>query len=186
MPRELKQDTLADICQKIRDAGIPDLADHIEAAWKRQMSQSWHHLEIEELIARHEKEVAELKNQTGNAAELRAAFGEIIEKIDAWRTDGTMEHWQYSQLFDIADAALAIPLRQCDGGMSFAEAIEHFKKGRLIRRAGDRVWCWLGKSGRSYYGLKRDYPLHFKDSWLTREILSDDWEVQEEGEGDGV
>ena len=36
-------------------------ADRIEAAWKREKSQSWHHREMEELILRHEKEVAELK-----------------------------------------------------------------------------------------------------------------------------
>ena len=71
--------------------------------------------------------------------------------------------------------------------MSFAEAIEHYKKGCLIRRAGDHLWCWLGKSGRGYYGLKRDCPLQFRDTWSTRDILSDDWEVQEEGgAGNGV
>ena len=36
-------------------------AERIKEAWKRQMSQSWHHREMEELVARHEKEVAELK-----------------------------------------------------------------------------------------------------------------------------
>lgn len=42
-------------------------ADRIKEAWKRQMSQSWHHREMEELVARHEKEVAELKsNLNGN------------------------------------------------------------------------------------------------------------------------
>ena len=50
----------------------------------------------------------------GNQQKMREAFDEIIEKIDAWRTDGTMEHWQYSQLFDIADYALSAPARQCD------------------------------------------------------------------------
>ena len=69
--------------------------------------------------------------------------------------------------------------------LSFAEAMEHFKKGRLIRRAGDRLWYWLGKkSGSIYYGFKRDCPLLFKDTWLTSEIFSEDWEVQEEGGAD--
>lgn len=36
-------------------------AGRIKAAWERQCSQSWHHREMEELILRHEKEVAELK-----------------------------------------------------------------------------------------------------------------------------
>lgn len=46
----------------------------------------------------------------------REALSEIIDTIDKWRTDGVMEHWQYSQLFDIADAALAEPLRNCEVG----------------------------------------------------------------------
>ena len=61
----------------------------------------------------------------GNQQKMREAVEEIIEKIDAWRTDGTMEHWQYSQLFDIADAALALPLRQCDVGTA-EEQVDKF------------------------------------------------------------
>lgn len=41
------------------------------------------------------------------SSKLREALSEIIDTINKWRTDGVMEHWQYSQLFDIADAALA-------------------------------------------------------------------------------
>lgn len=40
---------------------LRDFANRIEAAWKREKSQSWHHREMEELILQHEKEVAELK-----------------------------------------------------------------------------------------------------------------------------
>lgn len=36
-------------------------AERIKEAWKRQMSQSWHHREMEELVMRHAREVAELK-----------------------------------------------------------------------------------------------------------------------------
>ena len=50
----------------------------------------------------------------GNAAAMREALDDILELIDKWRTDNMMEHWQYSQLFDIADAALAAPPRNCD------------------------------------------------------------------------
>lgn len=48
------------------------------------------------------------------SSKLREALSEIIDLIDKWRNDGVMEHWQYSQLFDIADNALAEPLRNCD------------------------------------------------------------------------
>lgn len=44
----------------------------------------------------------------------RSALEEIQEKISTWCNDGTLEYWQYSQLWDIADAALAAPARNCD------------------------------------------------------------------------
>lgn len=50
----------------------------------------------------------------GNAAAMREALDDVLEKIDRWRTDGVMEHWQYSQLFDIAESALSAPARNCD------------------------------------------------------------------------
>ena len=46
----------------------------------------------------------------------REALSEILDLIDKWRNDGVMEHWQYSQLFDVADKALAEPLRNCEVG----------------------------------------------------------------------
>lgn len=49
-----------------------------------------------------------------NNAACRNALEEILEKIDKWRTDNVMEHWQYSQLFDIANWAIAEPPRNCD------------------------------------------------------------------------
>lgn len=63
--------------------------------------------------------------------------------------------------------------------MTFVEAIEHLKKGELIRRRGTTLWCWLGKSGRCYYGMKRDCPLQFRDSWLNSDVFADDWEIKE-------
>lgn len=51
-----------------------------------------------------------------NNAACREALDEILETINKWRTDNVMEHWQYSQLWDIADAALAEPPRNCDVG----------------------------------------------------------------------
>ena len=54
--------------------------------------------------------------EANNMAAMREALEDVLEKIDRWRTDGVMEHWQYSQLFDIANAALSAPPRQCDVG----------------------------------------------------------------------
>ena len=67
--------------------------------------------------------------------------------------------------------------------MTFAEAIEHMKRGALIREKGSPLWSWRGTSGRCYYGLKRDHPLQFRDSFLCSEVFGDDdWEVKEESE----
>ena len=64
--------------------------------------------------------------EVGNAAKLREALDDIIELINKWRTDNVMEHWQYSQLFDIADAALAAPPRNCDRFKTKEEAATAF------------------------------------------------------------
>ncbi len=69
--------------------------------------------------------------------------------------------------------------------MTFAEAIEHLKRGALIRRKGMTLWCWLGKSGRCYYGMKRDYPLQFRDAWVNSDVFADDWEIKAEGNEEG-
>jgi hypothetical protein len=45
--------------------------------------------------------------QHGNSVKMSAALEAIIDTIDKWRADGSMEHWQYSNLFDIANDALA-------------------------------------------------------------------------------
>lgn len=66
--------------------------------------------------------------------------------------------------------------------MTFAEALECIKSGSLVRRKGSTLWCWRGKSGRCYYGLKRDCPLQFRDSWICADVFADDWEVKNESE----
>lgn len=53
-------------------------------------------------------------------SKMREALEEIIDTINEWRANGEMmEHWQYSELFDIADTALSTlsaPPRNCDIG----------------------------------------------------------------------
>lgn len=61
------------------------------------------------------------------SSKLREALSEIIDTIDKWRTNGAMEHWQYSQLYDIADAALAEPVLNCEVG-SAEEQYNRFDK----------------------------------------------------------
>ena len=57
----------------------------------------------------------------------KAAFEAIIDKIDEWHANGEMEHWQYSELFDIADTALASPQRNCDVGTVKEQLYRHEK-----------------------------------------------------------
>ena len=58
----------------------------------------------------------------------RNALEEILEKIDKWRTDNVMEHWQYSQIFDIANWAIAEPARNCDRYATHDKAAEAFTR----------------------------------------------------------
>ena len=60
--------------------------------------------------------------ETGNVKAILDALNEIKDTIDEWRTNGEMEHWQYSKLFDITDAALATPPRNCDVGTAEEQA----------------------------------------------------------------
>lgn len=61
-----------------------------------------------------------------NNAACRNALEEILEKINEWDTGGILEHWQYSQLFDIADHALAEPPRNCERFKTKEEAATAF------------------------------------------------------------
>ena len=128
------EETVADIVAMLRanargerfdNFSFTSLADRIEAAWKREKSQSWHHREMEELILRHEKEVAELKNQTGNAAAIRKALEGInrintiglkrllVELVEADIFDGGLINKTIS-IVEKARAALSDPPRNCD------------------------------------------------------------------------
>lgn len=42
-----------------------------------------------------------------DCAKLREVLGNAMDIIDAWRTESSMEHFQYSQLFDLLNSALA-------------------------------------------------------------------------------
>ena len=78
----------------------------------------------------------------------REALSEILQLIDKWRTDGVLEHWQYSQLFDIADKALALPLSNCDVGTDEEQEVRfnHFC-GSHMRCCGCPLWDLQGDCG---------------------------------------
>ena len=136
MPRELKQEMYEDIAAISafirRNAFIygTDLADRLDAAWKRQMSQSWHHREMEELIARHEREVAELKKRIGNAAAMRTAIVDInvaahsIITLIAKGGEVLNIEQVMQQIIHITDSALSAPARNCDKYATADEALK--------------------------------------------------------------
>ena len=70
---------------------------------------------------------------------MREALNAIKDTLDEWRTNGEMmEHWQYSELFGIANAALSAPLRNCDVGTvkEQAERFDEFCYNHRSREKG--------------------------------------------------
>lgn len=103
---------------------IQKFADELDEAWKRQMSQSWHHREMAELVAKHEKEVAELKRErdlnmpVGNAAAWRKALEDIRNlayEVQDMNSEGDVKtSMPTAWVIDIVSAALAKTARNCD------------------------------------------------------------------------
>lgn len=108
--------------------GVSTLLAHyarrIEAAWKRQMSQSWHNREMEELIAKHEKEIAELKKQTGNAAAMRDALSDACYAMFNFLKTQSGGYEEMAIALDKAKAALSEPARNCD--VEYADQVEMY------------------------------------------------------------
>ena len=77
-------------------------------------------------------------NRLNNAAKMREALNAIKDTLDEWRTNGEMmEHWQYSELFGIANAALSAPPRNCDVGTAEEQGARHSKWCRKYGIDGD-------------------------------------------------
>lgn len=97
-----------------------------------------------------------------------------------------------AEAYEDAKAALAAPsetigndAKMREGCITFAEAIEHLRRGAMIREKGTTLWTWRGIKGQCYYGLKRNHPLHFRDAFLCAEVFGDgEWEVKNEAKGD--
>ena len=93
------------------------LADRIETAVMyqfREVAKMIPHEEVAVSKMETTTSTSEKSSQVWNAAEMREALNEIKDTIDEWRTNDEMDHWQYSKLFDITDAALSAPPRNCD------------------------------------------------------------------------
>jgi hypothetical protein len=104
-----EQETIADIAQKIRDAGFDELSDRLEAAHKRELSKN---------VSKNGADFGQL----GDAAKLREAL-EKIRAIAKTFMDATQmrrvtdsARIDVGDIKDLADAALAAPPRNCDVG----------------------------------------------------------------------
>ena len=123
---ETREAVLADVrahCKLLKDAGfdgdaydIRVLVERLDAAWK---------LELESVTKR---------NGLGNAAKLREALDELIDYLNSLRTPDEIEHYVYSNLFDICDAALAAPPRNCDRFATADEAREAWWQEEILPR----------------------------------------------------
>lgn len=85
-------------------------------------------------IALPDRRYAQNPESLSNTAKMREALEEIVDAINEARTEGRIEHWEYSNLFDIADAALAAPPRNCDKFMTADEAREAWWQEEVLPR----------------------------------------------------
>ena len=95
---------------------------------------------VDDIVKRVRSEATtEKSSAVGNAAAMREALNAIKDTLDEWRTNGEMmEHWQYSELFGIANAALSAPPRNCDVGTAEeqAERFDEFCYNHRSREKG--------------------------------------------------
>lgn len=135
-------------------------ADRIEAAWKREKSQSWHHREIEELVLRHEKELADARMSSGNAAAMREALESCLDFI--MRIDRAFNPFMQNLLEDAiakAKAALSKPPRNCDTIQSkprrncdVGTAEDQTERFKLFCNRRECVTCELNRRSPFQYG----------------------------------
>lgn len=114
--RETLAEIVAEIYRSVESMG-DELPYTVSAGTVRKVAAR-----IVDATKREVASTTEKSSAVGNAAAMLKALEDVLEKIDRWRTDGVIEHWQYSQLFDIADSALSAPPRNCDRFASAGEA----------------------------------------------------------------
>lgn len=118
-------DTVRGIAQKMLNTSMQEITAERINEWATR------------LAAACEQPVTDC-NQLGNTAAMREALNAIKDTLDEWRSNGEMmEHWQYSELFDIVNAALAEPLRNCDVGTA-EEQSERYEKFCYAHRSREK------------------------------------------------
>ena len=132
------------------DVYYAELADRIEAAHKREVDKLNSVIQAQRSAFDAEQD-RQRRAAPSDAAAMREALDEILETINKWRANNEMEHWQYSQLWDIANAALAEPPRNCDlyDSKEFARKVHEEYCSKYISAASNKF----------------DFPMEF-DDWL--------------------
>ncbi len=108
-----KPESVLDICQKIRDAGIPGLADHLEAAWKQEREALEAH--VRSLQSQLKVAYSCGEQPRGDAAAMREALIACLDFI--MRLDRAFNPFMQNLLEKAiakANAALSAPARNCD------------------------------------------------------------------------
>ena len=155
MSRELKQETLADICQKLCDAGFFELACHIKEAWERERNELIYSYDPTKAGKSRAPDGSAYALETlehpactpiGNAAAMYAALKEMQARLVAGVQDGMMDCYE---ALEIVEKALAEPQRNCerfntkeDAAMAFNEERNTFIPQSLLWQLGE--WLdWL-------------------------------------------
>ena len=134
-----ENETLEEICQKFRDAGFPDLADHIAAAAERERDDAMKTAMMAKCEVCSEQPL-------GNAAAMRKACANIAEyaKSAQCHTEDAHVLGYLRQMENWAQAALALPPRQCDVGTA-EEQTERFEDFCEQEKSGCCGGCAFNK-----------------------------------------
>lgn len=109
-------ETVEEICQKFRDAGFPDLADHIAEAWKRERSDAMKTAMMAKCEVCSEQPI-------GNAAAMREALVGLEKSVqDFMATKGRNFYPDLAVALEAAAAAISAPPRNCDVGTAEEQA----------------------------------------------------------------
>ena len=118
-------DTVRDIAQEMLNTSMQAVSAERINGWAMRLAEAC------------EQPVTDC-NRINNAAAMREALNSIKDTLDEWRSNGEMmEHWQYSELFDIVNAALSEPPRNCDVGTA-EEQSERYEKFCYAHRSREK------------------------------------------------
>lgn len=130
-------ETVEEICQKFRDAGFPDLADHIAEAWKRERSDAMKTAMMAKCEVCSEQPL-------GNAAAMRKALVGLSQAVqDFMATKGSNFYPDMAVALEAAAAALSAPPRNCDLFSIYSEAEAYWHENVECAEVNGCFDVWL-------------------------------------------